>query len=60
MVRVSTLVANLIADDSGQDLVEYALIVGILALASIAMMQSLASSIATTITGIGTRITGAV
>ena len=60
MVRVSTLVFSLIADDSGQDLVEYALIVGIMALASIAMMQSLASSIATAFTGIGTRITGAV
>ena len=60
MVRVSTLVANLIAEDSGQDLVEYALIVGILALASIAMLHTLASSIATTFTGIGTKITGAV
>ena len=60
MVRVSTLVANLIVDESGQDLVEYALIVGILALALIAMMQSLAASIATTFSGIGTRITGAV
>jgi len=60
MVRVSILVISLIADDSGQDLVEYALIVGIMALASIAMMQGLASSIATALTGIGTRITGAV
>ena len=60
MVRVGTLVTSLIADESGQDLVEYALIVGIMALASIAMMQSLASSIATACAGIGTRITGAV
>jgi pilus assembly protein Flp/PilA len=60
MTRVSVLVANLIADESGQDLVEYALIVAIMALASIAIMQTLASSIATSFSGIGTRITGAI
>ncbi len=60
MTPLSTLLANLAVDESGQDLVEYALIVAIMALASIAIMQSLAASIVTTFSGIGTRITGAI
>ncbi len=60
MTPLSTLLANLAADESGQDLVEYALIVGIMALASIAIMQSLATSIATTFSTLGTRITAAI
>jgi pilus assembly protein Flp/PilA len=60
MTPLSTLLANLAADESGQDLVEYALIVGIMALASIAILQSLATSITTAFSGIGARITGAI
>jgi hypothetical protein len=38
MTRVSALVANLIADESGQELVEYTLVVAIMALATIATL----------------------
>ena len=60
MTRVSALVANLIADESGQELVEYNLIVAKMASATIATLHNLASCIATTFSGIGTRTAGAV
>jgi pilus assembly protein Flp/PilA len=60
MTRLSTLLASLTADESGQDLVEYALIVALIALASIVMMRNLASTIATTLGALGTRLTGAI
>jgi Flp pilus assembly pilin Flp len=40
--------------------VEYALIVALIALASIVMMRNLASTIATTLGALGTRLTGAI
>ena len=52
--------AKLLADESGQDLVEYALVAALIALASVATMKVLAGNILTVFTGIGTRITNAV
>jgi len=58
--RLSTRFGRLFSDESGQDLVEYALVVALIALASIVMMRNLATSIATTLGSIGARLTGAV
>jgi pilus assembly protein Flp/PilA len=47
-----------LTQDEGQDLVEYALIVALIALAATAGMSSLASSINTAFTAVGTTLTG--
>jgi pilus assembly protein Flp/PilA len=49
-----------VADESGQDLIEYALVAALVGLGSVASMNSLASSIANTFNGIGNALTGAV
>jgi pilus assembly protein Flp/PilA len=46
--------------EEGQDLVEYALVVALLALAATAGLNSLAGTINTAFTTIGTTLTGAV
>lgn len=48
----------LLAKDDGQDLVEYALIVALIALACCAGMNSLATAINTGFTSLGTTLTG--
>jgi pilus assembly protein Flp/PilA len=48
---------QILACDEGQDLVEYALVVALIAFAATAGMQSLAASINTAFTNIGTTLT---
>lgn len=47
-------------DESGQDLIEYALVAALIGLSATASMKVLATTIGTALTGIGTRLTGAV
>jgi pilus assembly protein Flp/PilA len=47
-----------LAQDEGQDLVEYALVVALIAFAATAGMSSLANSLNTAFTAIGTTLTG--
>jgi pilus assembly protein Flp/PilA len=51
---------NLMADESGQDLIEYALVAALVGLGSVASMQGLANSIANTFNGVGNALTNAV
>jgi len=51
---------NLISDESGQDLIEYALVAALVGLGSVAAMTGLANSIANTFNGVGTALTTAV
>jgi pilus assembly protein Flp/PilA len=44
-LKLYIMIQNLISQDEGQDLVEYALIVALLSLAAVAGMQSLAAGI---------------
>jgi pilus assembly protein Flp/PilA len=60
MKSMKQLLKNLIAEDSGQDLIEYALVAALVGLGSVASMTSLASSIANTFNGISNALTGAV
>jgi pilus assembly protein Flp/PilA len=60
MKNMKQLLNNLMTDESGQDLIEYALVAALVGLASIASMQSLAGSIMNTFTAIGTAIDSAV
>ena len=47
------------ADESGQDLVEYAMIVAVLGLGAIATLQSVANNVATLFAAVGTTLTSA-
>jgi pilus assembly protein Flp/PilA len=55
--QMRALLRRLWTDEEGQDLVEYGLLVALVALAAIAGMQTLASAINTTFTSIGTQVT---
>jgi pilus assembly protein Flp/PilA len=43
--------------EDGQDMVEYALVLGLVAMGAVATMQGLATSIGTGLTNIGTQLT---
>jgi pilus assembly protein Flp/PilA len=60
MANTKQLLRNLIEEESGQDLIEYALVAALVGLGSIASMNTLASSINNTFTNIGTALTNAV
>ena len=47
---------ELIADERGQDLIEYALVASLIALAATAGMTSVATSVSTAFTGVGTKL----
>jgi pilus assembly protein Flp/PilA len=50
---------QILRDDNGQDLVEYALVVGLIALAAVAAMTSLAGDISSAFTKVGTKLLAA-
>ena len=60
MKNMKQLLKSLIAEESGQDLIEYALVAALVGLGSVASMSSLAGSIANTFNGIGNTLTNAV
>ena len=49
--------AQILWDDKGQDLIEYALVVALIALAATAGMQAVANNINTAFTNIGNKLT---
>jgi pilus assembly protein Flp/PilA len=51
---------KLVKDESGQDLIEYALVAALIALGAVASMRTLAASIGTALGNVGTRLTNAV
>jgi pilus assembly protein Flp/PilA len=48
---------RIVADESGQDLIEYALVVALIAFAAAAGMTAVATKINTAFTSIGTKLT---
>ena len=54
------ILKKLVADESGQDLIEYALGAALVGLGSVASMNGLAGSIANTFNGIGNTLSNAV
>lgn len=58
--HMKQLLQKFVADESGQDLIEYALVAALVGLGSVASMNGLASSIANTFNGIGNALTNAV
>ena len=60
MKNMKQLLKNLMTEESGQDLIEYALVAALVGLGSVAAMTGLANSIANTFNGVGTALTNAV
>jgi pilus assembly protein Flp/PilA len=60
MKNFKQILSNLLKEESGQDLIEYALVAALIALGATAAMTTLATTISTTFTSIGTRLTAAV
>ncbi|MES2392696.1 MAG: Flp family type IVb pilin [Acidobacteriota bacterium] len=50
---------NLLNDESGQDLIEYALVAGLIGLAAVTAMNGLGSKIGTAFSSIGSQLTSA-
>ena len=59
LVAASRMLQNLMSSEDGQDLIEYALVVALIAFAATAGMGSLATDINTAFTNIGTSLTNA-
>ena len=60
MAQLVMVLRTLKNDESGQDLIEYALVAGLIGLGAVAAMSSLASSIATAFGSFGNQLTNAV
>ncbi len=56
MLKFYIKMQNLLSGDEGQDLVEYALVVALIALAATAGMKTLASDLSTAFSNVGTQI----
>jgi len=50
------ILSNLMNDESGQDLIEYALVAGLIGLGAVTAMSGLATKIGTAFTSIGTTL----
>ena len=59
LLKFYVKVQDLMTNEDGQDLVEYALVVSLLSLAATAAMGSLATAINSAFTAIGTKLTAA-
>ena len=57
MCSAKQMLYSFLVDESGQDLIEYALAAALIGLAAIASIKGLASNISTAFNSIGTRLT---
>jgi pilus assembly protein Flp/PilA len=60
MNRLKRSLSNLLSDESGQDLIEYALVAALIALGATAAMSTLATTISTAFTTVGATLSGAI
>lgn len=60
MKHFKQTLSNLIKDESGQDLIEYALVAAIIGLGATAAMGTLAGVIGTAFGSVGTKLTNAI
>ena len=51
---------NLLRDESGQDLIEYALVAAIIGLAAVAAMSTLANNVSNAFSAVGSKLSSAV
>lgn len=59
MKNFRAILANLLKDDSGQDLIEYALIAALIALGAVTGMKTLSTDIGNAFSAVGTTLTNA-
>jgi pilus assembly protein Flp/PilA len=59
MKNMKQLLKNLMTEDSGQDLIEYALVAALVGLGAVAAMKGLSGVIGNTFNGVGTQLTNA-
>lgn len=59
MSKFIKLFANLTQDESGQDLIEYALVAGLIGLGTVLAMTTLSTTVGTAFAAIGTKLTSA-
>lgn len=57
MKNLKNLLNNLVNDESGQDLIEYALVAALIGLAAVTTMKSLGTAISTAFTNIASTLT---
>jgi len=60
MKNLKRILSSFISDESGQDLIEYALVAALIALGATAAMNTLAGSISTAFSTVGSKLTNAV
>jgi len=60
MIKLKDLLSGVLNDESGQDLIEYALVAALIALGATAAMSTLAGSISTAFGTVGTKLTTSV
>lgn len=60
MKNYRAILNNLLRDESGQDLIEYALVAALVGLAAVTAMGTLASDISSAFSSIGSKLTSAV
>ena len=60
LLMLSIKLRTLLSDEQGQDLIEYALVVALIAFGATAAMSTLATDINTAFTTIGSVLTGAI
>lgn len=60
MNDLNRIFSRLLRDESGQDLIEYALVAALIGLGATASMRVLATTIGTALTSIGSRLTASV
>jgi pilus assembly protein Flp/PilA len=60
MVRAMYIAAHLLKDESGQDLIEYALVAAIIALGAVVSMKTLSNSIKNFLGGVGNTLTNSI
>jgi pilus assembly protein Flp/PilA len=60
MKNFKQILSNLLKEESGQDLIEYALVAALIALGATAAMTTLAGTISTAFTTVGSKLTAAV
>jgi pilus assembly protein Flp/PilA len=59
MTSVKQLLKNLMTEDSGQDLIEYALVAALVGLVAVASITALKNTVANTFNSVGSQLTNA-
>ncbi len=60
MKSFASMLSAFLADESGQDIVEYALVVAFIALLAIAGLSKIATGVSSVLTNVGSRLTSAI